>query len=832
MDATEPITPDILLHHGAFVRRLARSLLGDEHLAEDLAQETWMRFLERPPAQAGSVRTWLQRVAHNLAVNTARSRRQRQKREVAAARPDAGSSPADEVAHASTLRSVVDAVEALAEPYRSTVLMRFFHGWDARRIAAHQGLPVATVRSRLQRALQSLRQRLDAEHDGDRRAWGVPLAGLAAAAPGRSGAVLALSAKAKVGAAVVVLAAAAASWSWLASPHPSPVRAPDVVAADLTEANVDRPNRSEDSLGARTPVAPPDSATRVVLAQAASLEVTVHDTSGRGVADAIVRVELDPSEQSELGRSNITPRDAKTNANGWAALPELWVGRKLQVQVRPRGALATSARRIHGSSLVLDGSDRGIPIILSAGESRSLAARVDDGLIIEGTVRHGDGSPAPQAHVAVIDEAGQATGEPGYLTTDRADETGRFRVVIRARSTDRQLRLISKEPATELAWKEHWKLGRMTPTERSVSVPTDGGAVALTLRPNEAEHGVIRRDLVLQPTLSITGLLLARDGTPAKNDRHQVHRLFAAPAGAKSHRAEGPLGRPRQTLEADGRFRIWGLAPGDYDLYVTHEARLAMLGVATFPIARHCFPAIPAGAQGIELRLPERAEVNVTVRTRGGEPDRMVVDLARLSPSATASMPGRPSPRDQLVNHLTGWPLGFNLAFQDLAPRGATGRYSCGGYTTKEVHEHALPPVEPGWYRFGVRAIRGSQSYFPVATELAYFAAGSYTVDFDLTPTTTAAGRIHGSGTGEAWAVSLVDDTGTALPLQVVPGSTLPLVRILETSATGRFVLREVPVGEFHLRVGTRQQLEHGAFRIELPVELIEGENAPLDVRF
>jgi len=41
------------------------------------------------------------------------------------------------------------------------------------------GVPVATVHTRLSRALEKLRARLDREHGGKRRAWLVPVAGLA-----------------------------------------------------------------------------------------------------------------------------------------------------------------------------------------------------------------------------------------------------------------------------------------------------------------------------------------------------------------------------------------------------------------------------------------------------------------------------------------------------------------------------------------------------------------------------------------------------------------------------------------------------------------------------
>ena len=60
---------------------------------------------------------------------------------------------------------------ALDEPYRTTVLLRFFEDLPPRRVAARMGVPVETVRSRVQRAVTQLRSRLDPDGDGRGAAW-------------------------------------------------------------------------------------------------------------------------------------------------------------------------------------------------------------------------------------------------------------------------------------------------------------------------------------------------------------------------------------------------------------------------------------------------------------------------------------------------------------------------------------------------------------------------------------------------------------------------------------------------------------------------------------
>ncbi|MBI3847168.1 MAG: hypothetical protein HY292_21275, partial [Planctomycetes bacterium] len=95
-------------------------------------------------------------------------------------------STADVVEREALRREVVDAVLGLDEPYRTTLLLRFFEDEPASSIAKRLGIPVETVRTRIKRGLDRVRERLDAEHDGDRRAWLVALVPLAKPAPAAS----------------------------------------------------------------------------------------------------------------------------------------------------------------------------------------------------------------------------------------------------------------------------------------------------------------------------------------------------------------------------------------------------------------------------------------------------------------------------------------------------------------------------------------------------------------------------------------------------------------------------------------------------------------------
>ncbi len=147
-----------LLVQSRWVRRLARRLVADPGLSEDVAQQSLLLALEqRPPVR--NLQAWLTRLVRNTAwqMNRAEQRRQRHERE-SGVREDA-EQPEDLVAEAELQRRIVGAVLALEEPYRRTVLERYFRGRTAEEIAEREGVAAGTVRSRLKRALDLLRAR-------------------------------------------------------------------------------------------------------------------------------------------------------------------------------------------------------------------------------------------------------------------------------------------------------------------------------------------------------------------------------------------------------------------------------------------------------------------------------------------------------------------------------------------------------------------------------------------------------------------------------------------------------------------------------------------------
>ncbi|MEM8713954.1 MAG: sigma-70 family RNA polymerase sigma factor, partial [Planctomycetota bacterium] len=167
---------EALLVHSDWVRHVARTLVADAAKADDLVQESWLVALRRPPRESTNLRGWLGRVVRRQALQSGRSESRRRLREERASKPEA--TLEDLSQRASLQKDLVAHVVALDEPFRSVVLLRFFEGLRPPQIAERLGIPPKTVHSRLARALDKLRQRLEGEY-GDSQSWAIALIPLA-----------------------------------------------------------------------------------------------------------------------------------------------------------------------------------------------------------------------------------------------------------------------------------------------------------------------------------------------------------------------------------------------------------------------------------------------------------------------------------------------------------------------------------------------------------------------------------------------------------------------------------------------------------------------------
>ncbi|MCU1280426.1 MAG: hypothetical protein JWM53_3972, partial [bacterium] len=177
----DPRQIDELLAHTAWIRRVAASLVRDAGDADDIVQATWLAALQSPPASNSRPAAWLASVARNFVRKRTRGEVRRARRELDA--PDyreTALSPDSLVERAELQQMIAAFVLELSEPFRSTLLLHYFEELSPTEIAEREGIPAATVRSRLKRGLDELRARLDHAHGANRRAWLAPIAALAA----------------------------------------------------------------------------------------------------------------------------------------------------------------------------------------------------------------------------------------------------------------------------------------------------------------------------------------------------------------------------------------------------------------------------------------------------------------------------------------------------------------------------------------------------------------------------------------------------------------------------------------------------------------------------
>ena len=160
MDATNYPELETLLEEKDWLRSLIRGLVRDPNAAADLEQDTWLAALNAPPSHLEGRRAWLRVVAHRLALRDYRTSRSRRAREEEVSRGEALPATAKAVAHAESIKFLVEATLALDEPFREVVLLRYFERLTPSAIAERLGVPAATVRSRLTRALAKLRREL------------------------------------------------------------------------------------------------------------------------------------------------------------------------------------------------------------------------------------------------------------------------------------------------------------------------------------------------------------------------------------------------------------------------------------------------------------------------------------------------------------------------------------------------------------------------------------------------------------------------------------------------------------------------------------------------
>lgn len=164
---------ELYRRHGRSVYGLAKRVAGDGAEAEDLTQEVFVHLWENPgrfDPDRGTLRTYLLTRAHSRAVDLVRSRSARRQREEKDARSVATATYdlEREAWDLALAERVADAVAALPAAERAAIELAYFDGHTYREVADLLSEPEGTVKSRIRRGLQRLRDALDKVERHDR----------------------------------------------------------------------------------------------------------------------------------------------------------------------------------------------------------------------------------------------------------------------------------------------------------------------------------------------------------------------------------------------------------------------------------------------------------------------------------------------------------------------------------------------------------------------------------------------------------------------------------------------------------------------------------------
>jgi len=262
---TDPVSAQELVEHQAFLRGMARQLLGDEG-AEDVVQDALVMALEKPPLERNSLRAWLAIVVSNGARTWARTASRRRHREKRVARPELQEPNERAIERIEICRVLGALVEGLPPLERRVLHLRYYEGMSMTDISeCLDGACIETVRRHHGRAIERLRRQLDARSHGDRTAWVSELIPLVGAR--RAFSSIGSTASIKLGAVAAVIATACLMWKTLegvgvlppSEGASSPAVAPAVGPADAAS---DEPRGPREK---RTDRAVVEEATRILV---------------------------------------------------------------------------------------------------------------------------------------------------------------------------------------------------------------------------------------------------------------------------------------------------------------------------------------------------------------------------------------------------------------------------------------------------------------------------------------------------------------------------------------------------------------------------------------
>ena len=151
--------------YGGMVFGMAKRIVNDPNLAEEVAQDTFLSLWRRPGAfdsQKGGLGAFLVGVARNKSVDLVRREESvRRRRDSLAAEVEARTmvdSSEDGLGSVDDREQVKDALAQLSDMQREAIVLAYFGGRTYREVAVELGVPEGTAKTRLRDGLLRLRQ--------------------------------------------------------------------------------------------------------------------------------------------------------------------------------------------------------------------------------------------------------------------------------------------------------------------------------------------------------------------------------------------------------------------------------------------------------------------------------------------------------------------------------------------------------------------------------------------------------------------------------------------------------------------------------------------------
>jgi RNA polymerase sigma factor (sigma-70 family) len=153
----------LLRRHSALVWGVCRRILGNAQDADDAFQATFLVLLRRARSldRSGPLSGWLHGVACRVAVRARKNAAHRTVHERAAAQQNSGEGYHDRAAERYELSQFLDVeMDRLPQAYRTPLILCYLEGLTHEQAAQQLGWPLGTLKSRLRRAQEKVRDRL------------------------------------------------------------------------------------------------------------------------------------------------------------------------------------------------------------------------------------------------------------------------------------------------------------------------------------------------------------------------------------------------------------------------------------------------------------------------------------------------------------------------------------------------------------------------------------------------------------------------------------------------------------------------------------------------